>query len=154
MIQYKCKKCGGDMESPGSLIGKMETCPHCRRRQIVPDPDALSVRQIHTKAVGVTYANDDGTSRQQLLRQIAKNPQNVNVSLKREPRNRFDSNAVAIQANGHVIGHLSRELAADIAPIIDAGGDAFATAIALTGGETLGMNISIQVEQKSQAQRM
>ncbi len=36
MIQFKCRFCGGEIESPQSMAGHMETCPACGRMQAVP----------------------------------------------------------------------------------------------------------------------
>ena len=49
MIHYKCNKCGVDMESPDSLIGKMETCPACRRRMKVKDPAVVAAKGRRTQ---------------------------------------------------------------------------------------------------------
>lgn len=44
------------------------------------------------------------------------------VRLIREPRNRYDQNAIAVQNIGHTqVGHLPRQIAAKLAPHIDAG---------------------------------
>lgn len=43
------------------------------------------------------------------------------VSLRREPDNKYDENAVAVIIFNTKVGHLSRGFAADIAPLIDSG---------------------------------
>jgi hypothetical protein len=43
------------------------------------------------------------------------------LSLKREPDNKFDKNAVAVYVFNQQLGHFPRGFAAEIAPLIDAG---------------------------------
>ena len=70
------------------------------------------------KVVGVSLSNDDGSSRQKHLSKVNKAS---DISLKREPNNEFDSNAVAVYANGKQVGYLGNHYASIIAPKLDAG---------------------------------
>ena len=43
------------------------------------------------------------------------------VSLEREPDNKYDENAIKVIAEDHFIGYVAKEVAEDLAPILDAG---------------------------------
>lgn len=45
----------------------------------------------------------------------------LNVWMRRNPDNKYDSNAIEIHINGRMIGHLPKEVAAKIAPDMDSG---------------------------------
>jgi hypothetical protein len=79
-------------------------------------------RRIHTKVVGVMSKNEDGSSRQDA---IAKMAQFDLVDLVRNPQDQWDYNAIKVMAtidgDKIQIGHVDRDLAADVAPRIDAG---------------------------------
>lgn len=78
--------------------------------------------RIHTKVVGVMHNNRDGSSRQDA---IAKMSQFDQVELVRNPDDEHDGNAVMVIARVEgtriQIGHLDRDLAAKVAPRVDAG---------------------------------
>ena len=110
---------------------------------------------IHTKVAGVSFKNPDGTARQQHIRRycVAFMP----VILRREPDNRHDKNAVAVWVSARKfgvieaevqIGHLSPDLAADIAHHIDHGGTVTGEITEITSGrrgETdVGVNIVLR----------
>lgn len=70
---------------------------------------------METRVVGVTYDN-----RQSVIADMEKNE---HVLLVREPENPVDDNAVGVKRiNGRQIGYLPRELAAKLAPRLDAHG--------------------------------
>lgn len=96
---------------------------------------------IYTKVVGVTF---DGI--QSVLPRLHAGMPLIFI---REPNNQYDRNAVAVWCSGKKIGHLSRDLAADIAPQIDAGADVEGTIEAITGGngKTYGCNIELTIYQ-------
>lgn len=97
---------------------------------------------IYTKVVGVTF---DGI--QSVLPRLHAGMPLIFI---REPNNQYDRNAVAVWCGGKKIGYLSRDLAADIAPQIDAGADVEGTIEAITGGngKTYGCNIELTIYQK------
>ena len=68
-----------------------------------------------TKVVGVTFSNEDGSSRARI---IAGMTESDKVCLEREPYNQYDSNAVKVSVvkDGvkKQIGYLSKDVAADI----------------------------------------
>ena len=82
-----------------------------------------------------------GTSRRQseLEKLAGVNSADIKVMLKREPRNRQDSNAIAVYAvlsNHRVffIGYLPRALACITAPLFDKGCEVCPTSFRVTGG--------------------
>ncbi len=105
------------------------------------------IKEFHTKLVGVTHDNDDGTSRQKIIRRCRIGE---NLKLVWQPNNLYDSNAVAIcRESGEQVGWLSRTVAEEI---VRRGkeGEQFSIEISdLTGGTrsrpTLGVNVKIGV---------
>ena len=78
-------------------------------------------REYEFKVVGVTFNNDDGTSRQEILRKIKNREEPFNryinytlrvYSFEGEP-------AVAVEANGIMIGSMPKEDARDVAENIE-----------------------------------
>jgi hypothetical protein len=100
---------------------------------------------FHSKVVGVTRHNHDGSDRQVIARDCRPGEP---LTLRREPDNPQDQNAVAVfRANGEQVGYLSASVAEQIAPLLDA--DAAITAVVseVTGGTpdmpNYGVNIRI-----------
>ncbi len=104
---------------------------------------------FYTKIVGVTFSNDDGTQRQAIIKRLVMTVRGgaaVSLSLRREPYNEHDSNAVAVLApDGKQIGYLARPVATTIAPLLDKGTHIRVTVEAVTGGrgKNYGMNIRV-----------
>jgi len=90
------------------------------------------------RIAGVSFLNDDGSSRQNALALLANvfhenaeafgEPEtrpNITLVLKREPENPYDANAVGVYAKLerglHQLGHIPRGHAEVLAPIMDAG---------------------------------
>ena len=74
---------------------------------------------FQTKVVGITESNPDGTSRQELIRRCRRGEP---LLLIREPDNPDDENAIAVcRQSGEAIGYLTKYVAEDLAPQIDAG---------------------------------
>ncbi len=112
------------------------------------------MESFHTKAVGVTYPNDDGTDRQKI---IAKCKVGDRLILQHEPENPYDENAIAVYCRqssffggskikqiGHLPSRTARNLHMD-ERIVD-GGQLDAKISAVTGGydgKTMGVNIEI-----------
>ena len=84
-----------------------------------------------TKVVGVTFRNEDGTSRESI---IARMSETDSIILERDPYNEYDSNAVkvcVINDDGkQQIGHLPRTLAAIISPKMRRGAEFPASIVA------------------------
>lgn len=106
-------------------------------------------KEFHTKVVGVTHRNSDGTDRQRLLKKCKRRERLVLV---RETNNPHDSNAVKVcRSNGGQLGYLSRDVANQIAERLDKGLDVIAEITSLTGGglifnRTRGCNIKITMQ--------
>jgi hypothetical protein len=99
---------------------------------------------IKTKLAGVTMKNDDGSSRQAFLKTCSSGDPLV---LKREPKNKYDRNAIAVFRGTDQLGYLSKEVAEELAKVMDSGKKLTAEILEITGGEkgkpTLGCNIQI-----------
>jgi len=67
---------------------------------------------MRTNVVGVTFANEEyGVNRQEIIKKLSGKER---IFLKREPKNRFDKNAVAVMLDGNTpvrIGFIKAELA-------------------------------------------
>jgi HIRAN domain len=104
-------------------------------------PPPPSVRTIYTKIRGVSFGDSHGTSRQQIIRRYC-HPGDA-LLLMREPGNRVDTNAIGVVrvCRGHdgratfteLLGHLSKEIAGDLAPFFDEGPVGFAEILEVTG---------------------
>lgn len=88
--------------------------------------------------------NDDGSSRQAFLKTCSSGDPLV---LKREPKNKYDRNAIAVFRGTDQLGYLSKEVAGELAKLMDTGKELTAEILEITGGEkgkpTLGCNIQI-----------
>jgi len=106
---------------------------------------------IKTKVRGVDQLNPDGSSRQQIIRDLVYD--GAGLVLERQPENRFDPNAIAVLYDSadldeyKQIGYLSRDLATKLAPKMDAGQVIDAEVLDVTGEDTdtLGVNIQLTV---------
>lgn len=92
-----------------------------------------------TKIVGVTF---NGV--QNILPTLRSGMKLVFV---RERHNAYDKNAIAVYCSGRKIGHLSADLAADIAPLMDSGVPVRGEILNVTGGgiKNYGCNINVEV---------
>ncbi len=76
---------------------------------------------------GVTFLNDDGSSRQMIIERLSRLPKGLYwLNLRREGDNTYDENAIRVDADrvdnmSAQLGYLPRELAQVLAPEIDAG---------------------------------
>jgi hypothetical protein len=100
---------------------------------------------LHSKVVGVTRHNHDGSDRQEIAQACRGGER---LTLRREPDNPQDANAVAVvRGNGDQVGYLSAGVAEQIAPLLDAGAPITAVVSEVTGGTpdrpTYGVNIRI-----------
>ena len=102
---------------------------------------------MHSKVMGVAYNNDDGTSRQQFIRQCQVGEL---LDLVRDPDNPHSVNGTAIKIvrkNGEMLGHVQSEISEILAGQMDRGSKVEARITMLTGGTpdkpTRGVNIII-----------
>jgi hypothetical protein len=114
----------------------------------------MTTGSFYSKVAGVTVPNANGRSRQDYIRAFCK--PHMRLILRRETDNPKDKNAIAVWVKARVfflfshevqIGYLSAEVASEIAPFIDNGGEVTGEIAEVTGGSrekpTLGVNIRI-----------
>lgn len=71
---------------------------------------------VDMKVVGVTFANEDGSSRKEtILGMTTASP----VDLIREPDNKYDKNAIKVITGDKQIGYIGKEYASIMAPLMD-----------------------------------
>lgn len=109
----------------------------------MPSRDS-GIRHFHTKVVGVTHKNADGTDRQTVIRKCRLFE---NLALDHEEDNPHDPNAVRVfRINGQQLGYLNAGLAEEIVEKSESGYH-FAVFIKdLTGGnkgQSVGVNLLI-----------
>jgi len=103
------------------------------------------MRSFYTKIVGVSFDNDNGISRQDIIPDLDTIP--CPLELRRIPNNPHDENAIAvIDPKGRQLGYLSRNIAEQMAPMMDSGLNVRAQAIQVTGGWPLNCGVNIQVQ--------
>jgi|GEM_PF-725144 len=108
-------------------------------------------RLIYSKARGVSKRNDDGMSRQRILRTLMHyHQEDVILSFERESDNFYDSYAVRIMAETDdmkpsLIGYVSAEIARELAPLLDAGNTPLVFFLGVTGEEIHGLNFAFSV---------
>ena len=73
----------------------------------------MAITTVTASLVGMKY---HGVSLDEATRCLAQHP-----SLRRGPHNVHDSNAIAVISGGKMLGHIDREAAAIIAPLLDEG---------------------------------
>ena len=96
---------------------------------------------FYTKAAGVSFEG-----RQELVKTLQEG---CAVQLRREADNQYDPNAIALYYQDQQIGYLKRELAKNLAPVIDQGTVYQAVVSQITGGEgkNYGVNLLIKKQQ-------
>ncbi len=76
-------------------------------RQVEINADS-GVEVFQTRVAGVSFNNEDGSSRQALLKGMQNDDP---IILEREPDNPYDSNAIRVVAQKGCIGYIPRDLA-------------------------------------------
>ncbi len=92
---------------------------------------------FYTKVVGVTFNGIQNI--------IPTLHSGMHLDFVREPYNTHDSNAIAVKCRGENIGHLSAELAAELAPLMDSGISVDGEIKDITGGGSLNYGCNIEV---------
>ncbi len=115
------------------------------------DVRELQTGEFYTRVVGVSHSNTDGSDRQAAIRTYCR--PGAPLSMVREPKNSFNSNAIGVYCAGHQIGYLRSEIAEQYAPDIDAGDLVLSGRITeITGGTrdkpTLGVNIVLSMTEQ------
>lgn len=88
--------------------------------------------EIATKVAGVTFNNDDGENRQEILRKIKSGDKTI--TLVRDKENPHDKNAVRVNSKYGMIGFLDKETAKLVSYLLDYGNIVNATITQITGG--------------------
>lgn len=109
------------------------------------------MKKTFTKVAGVSHDNEDESSRQYAIRKFCK--AGKPIILKREPKNKYDKNAISVWVQGKnifrngefQIGYIPTVLSKELAPLMDAGEKLIAVVKEVTGGGelTYGCNIEI-----------
>lgn len=105
---------------------------------------------INTKIAGVTFPNEDGTNRQDLIKQLKIEEELI---LEKEDNNPYDSNALRIlNKNKQMIGYIKKTLAQDIRTGMKNGWVYKAKVSMITGQDkqTTGCNIVIEATKESE----
>lgn len=108
--------------------------------------------EFYTKVAGVTFSNVGANTenRQRIIAQLSRKgilEHGTELTLRRDPTNLYDSNAVAVIApDGRQLGFLPRDVAAKASPDIARGTHYKAYVEAVTGGDAdsmYGINLKI-----------
>jgi hypothetical protein len=101
---------------------------------------------IRTKVVGVTFENDDGSSRQEVIENCIEGEE---IILVHAPSKRFPEALEVHRTNNEQLGHINAELAHDLLQKFNAGYNYAASILEVTGGDedrpTYGCNIEIDL---------
>lgn len=150
----RCPGCGKGVTAFVGVPGEKLTCPSCGTSIHLPDrPNEFplsapkGIRHFFTKVVGVTFANSDGVSRQEIIRKCRILEK---VELHHERDNPVDANAICVCCgSGSQIGHLRADLAEELVAESRKQKTHTAFISSLTGGTclkpTLGVNLLIVV---------
>ncbi len=103
-----------------------------------------SVFVYDTKVVGVSKDNQDGSSRQEIIRNEVE--EEDKLSLEAEPDNAFDPNAIKVLSKkGNQIGYLNKEMAETILPALKNETEIHVTAKWVNGEKMLGVGLRIEL---------
>jgi hypothetical protein len=123
--------------------------------EITSDPNLPQIRATHTKIRGVSKRNEDGSDRQQIIRQWCH--KGDALCFVREPNNPFDRNAIQVRRvvcsdvpdkprMGEQIGYLSRSLAEEFAQRMDCDNLVLMAEILNFSGDGDGESVGVNVE--------
>lgn len=76
------------------------------------------IKNVKLKVVGVTFTNEDGTSRQAIIGELKAGD---NITIRREPTNKYDTNAIMVLADKGQIGYIGKDYASIMASMMDYG---------------------------------
>jgi len=97
-----------------------------------------------SKVVGVSHANADGTSRQEIIRREVAEDDTLFLEL--EPENEFDPNAVKVLSRErNQIGYLKTELAEQVRSALINQTTIYTRALWVNGEKMLGVGIRIEL---------
>ena len=98
----------------------------------------MTLKVIYTKLVGVSFHQE----------KVKKLEENQQLYLVRQPTNQYDKNAIAVAGKEGKVGFIKKDLAEQLAPIIDSGVKMVCKVKHLTGTDkaTTGVNIKIKYD--------
>lgn len=77
---------------------------------------------MNGKVVGVTFVSTYPNNLFEIQKKLLESPLEwIPAAIRRNPNNEYDRNACEVLCNGRMIGHLPKETAAIVAPLLDAG---------------------------------
>jgi hypothetical protein len=112
----------------GAALDQMSGARQVQREAFAAWPAGPNEVTVH----GESMHNLDGTSRQRIIAGLSVGDP---VRLVREPNNRYDSNAIRVDADGGTIGYVAAEEAASLRYLADAGMIGSVTVKDICGGE-------------------
>lgn len=77
------------------------------------------ITNVDLKVVGVTFTNDDGSSRKDKIIEMSQYKDKAVIQLEREPQNPYDPNAIKVMADGKQIGYIGKDYSGILAPMMD-----------------------------------
>lgn len=102
---------------------------------------------IETRVAGVTFENDNGTSRQEILKKCKPGEP---IKLVHSPMPEHEYAVKVLRENGEQLGHIPREDAEDVADWLNSANTVTAKIKRITGGKkdkpTLGCVIEIRID--------
>lgn len=111
-----------------------------------PHLDAVTTVDV----VGMTFLDDYPENVLALWREEQKNPfdnHDRQATLRRNPANPHDPNAIEVHIGGEMFGHLPRDVAADFAPALDQGVEVKVTAwTRVDQGHMSNPGLSVRIE--------
>ena len=131
---------GFGSRAPATPVGAFLDDLYARSEEFNRPERYASIGESHgfnTKLVGVTFEG-----RQDLVAGLAPG---AALSLERDPANPYDANAVGVWLGGLQLGFIKKEIAARIAPNIDAGERYRAEVRHVTGGGTRSTGVNVWV---------
>lgn len=125
-----------------------------KARESLADFVSPTKGSIRTKVSGVTFANPDGTDRQEIIRRYCR--AGGELLLRPEPDNEHDDLAISVwvrtsqkaKAKWRQIGYIKSDLVEDVHALYDTGNAVFSRILQVTEGganRTLGVNIEVYV---------
>jgi len=119
--------------------------PKAAHHKMQADDEPLEI--IETRVAGVTFENDDGTSRQEILKKCKPGEP---IKLVHSPMPEHEYAVKVLRENGEQLGHIPREDAEDVADWLNSANTVTAKIKRITGGKkdkpTLGCVIEIRID--------
>jgi hypothetical protein len=89
-------------------------------RQAGRKPQPLT-SPFSTQIAGVSFVEQYPKTLLDMQELRMAEPSTMWLKLRRNPKNQYDSNAIEVHWDGHMIGHINKVVAARLAPELDAG---------------------------------